>query len=371
MTYPSRRILSLDVFRGLTMVLMILVNGQGTRSIYPILEHATWNGCTLADIVFPSFLFIVGVTIAVSLRQYVAHDFHLRKGLHWNIFKRSILLFAIGLFLNAFPLHVYWDHLRLFGILQRIALCYLVCALLYLHTSVRTQALIFLLILAVFGLLYLAIPLPYGSANTLSMDANWPRYIDGYLLTPQHMYKAQYDPEGVLTTIPALATTLSGLMVGQLILCAIPVIRQVQILLISSALMLLSGWLWSFVLPLNKNLWTSSFVLWTSGVATGVFALCYYLIDVRKNIWWTRPFQIFGVNALFIFIVHVVLLKLQSLFELPLRDGRMENMRVAIADYLFGFTTPECAGLGYAVLFLMLNFLVAWYLYKKKIFIKL
>lgn len=370
MNGTTGRILSLDVFRGLTMALMVLVNSQGTRSIYPILDHATWNGCTLADLVFPAFLFIVGVTTVISLKRQVIADSAVPLEIYKNILKRSVLLFLFGLFLNAFPFHFDFASVRVYGILQRIAICYFICSLIYLHTSVKTQIILFWGILIGYWYFITQIHLPGFSGDQLSITNNWVGYVDKMIFSPVHLYR-NFDPEGLLSTLPALATTLSGLIVGSFLLTEISKKRQCALMIISGCIFLLLAWVWSYSFPINKNLWTSTFVLWTSGVSLIVFALCFYIVDVCGYSKWAVPFKIFGMNALFIFIFHVLLLKVQSIFNLPISDGTFDNARVAISDYLFGNFSQENAGLLYALVFLFLNFLVAAFLYRRKIFFKI
>lgn len=185
----SERILSLDVFRGLTMALMVLVNSQGTHDAYPLLDHAAWNGCTFADLVFPSFLFIVGVTTVISLKRQVVANAKVSSDVYKTIFKRSALLFLFGVFLNAFPLHFDFATIRIYGILQRIALCYFVCSVLYLNTSVRTQAVIFVAILIGYWYLMVFVPVPGGIGAPLSITNNWVLYIDQKLLSPHIFIK--------------------------------------------------------------------------------------------------------------------------------------------------------------------------------------
>lgn len=365
MNSNSQRILSLDVFRGLTMALMILVNSQGTRFIYPILDHAEWNGCTLADLVFPAFLFVVGVTTVISLkRPRLGHE------VYGSILKRSILLFLIGLFLNAFPLHFDLATLRVHGVLQRISLCYLICSIIYLNTTVKTQVLIFIGILLGYWYFITLIPMPGISADQLTIAHNWAGYIDSLMLSPAHLYK-NFDPEGLLSTVPAVASTLSGLIIGSFLLSTYPKTKKCYLMIAVGLLCLLLGWMWSWDFPINKNLWSSSYVLWTSGVSLIVFALCFYLIDVLGYTKWAFPFKVFGMNALFIFIFHVLLLKLQSVLLFPLSNGPPDNLKMLISNYLFGGFSQENAGLLYALVFLLLNFAVALFLYQRKLFIKL
>ncbi|WP_115708983.1 acyltransferase family protein [Legionella sainthelensi] len=365
----NERILSLDVFRGLTMALMVLVNSLGTRISYPILLHSEWNGCTLADFVFPSFLFIVGMTTVISLKRHVKEES--KTEVYYSIFKRTIILFLLGIFLNVFPKNIDISSIRIYGILQRIALCYLICAFIYLHTTIRAQIFIFFGILLGYWYLLVDIHLPGVGINQLTITRNWVGYIDQLLLSSPHLLFRNFDPEGLLSTIPSVATTLSGLIAGSLLLAQIQKQKKCILMVATGLFFLLAGWLWSYSFPINKNLWTSSFVLWCSGFSLIVFSFCYFIIDIKGYNKWSLPFKVLGMNALFIFIFHVMLLKIQSFFLLPLPDGTQDIIRVAIAEYLFGNFSPKNAGLFYSLTFLFLNFLVAAFLYRRKIFIKI
>ncbi|MBN9226280.1 MULTISPECIES: acyltransferase family protein [Legionella] len=365
----NNRILSLDVFRGLTMALMVLVNSLGTRVSYPILTHAEWNGCSLADLVFPGFLFIVGITTVISLKKH--KDMESKAQLYRSILTRTFLLIFFGLLLNVFPNKLNLSTIRYYGILQRIGVCYFICSLLYLHTSVRAQILTFLGILIGYWFLLTQIPVPGAEADPLSIAKNWVAYIDSQIFSSGHLFNKTYDPEGFLSTIPAIATTISGLLTGHFLLTPISKQKKSAILIAMGLLFLLLAWIWSYNFPINKNLWTSTFVLWSSGFSLIVFGLCFFVIDVLGYTKWSIPFKIFGMNALFIFIFHAILLKIQSMFVLPLPDGSQDVVRVAIAEYLFGNFSLENAGLFYSILFLLFNFLVAAFLYRRKIFIKI
>ncbi|CAM2838238.1 Putative heparan-alpha-glucosaminide N-acetyltransferase [Legionella steigerwaltii] len=368
-TIENNRILSLDVFRGLTMALMVLVNSLGTRVSYPILTHADWIGCNLADLVFPAFLFIVGITTVISLKRHINSES--KAQLYRSILTRTLLLIVIGIFLSVFPKKIDFATMRFYGILQRIAVCYFICSMLYLHTSVRTQVLIFLSILIGYWFLLTQIPFPGSGADQLSMASNWVAYVDSQLFSPGHLFFKNYDPEGFLSTIPAIATTLSGLLTGHFLLTKISKQKKSVILISVGLIFLFLAWIWSYDFPIIKNIWTSTFVLWSSGFSLIVFGLCFFVIDVLGYTKWSTPFKIFGMNALFIFIFHVILLKIQSMFIFPLPNGTSDVLRVAISEYLFGGFSPENAGLFYAILFLFLNFLVAAFLYRRKIFIKI
>lgn len=368
-SFKAKRILSLDVFRGLTIVLMILVNSQGTRSPYPLLEHASWNGCTLADLVFPCFLFIVGLSSAVSLnyQSIQKSSFDLYSG----VVQRSLILFCVGVLLNAIPYHFNIETIRVYGILQRIAVCYLVCALIYLNTTIKIQVLIFLCILLGYWFTMTQVPVPGFGPNQLTIEGSWVTYFDQMLFSSAHLFEKAYDPEGFLSTIPAIATTLSGVLTGHLLLTSLSNKNKCYLLSLMGCIFLFLGWLWGFSFPINKNLWTSSFVLWTGGCALITFALCFLIIDILGYTKWALPLKIFGMNALFAFILHVTLLKIQSMFYLPLKNGSLDNMRAVISDHLFGGFGAENAALFYSIIFLILNFLVVAILYRYKIFIRI
>ena len=365
----SNRILSLDVFRGLTIILMILVNSPGNRSPYAILEHASWNGCTLADVVFPSFLFIVGLTSAISLKNHI--NIESKKVVYGAIIQRSIILFLLGVFLNAIPYHFNFETIRVYGILQRIGICYLICSFIYLNTTIRMQILIFLGILWGYWFVMTLVPVPGYGANQLTAAGNWVAYFDQLIFSPQHLFEKVYDPEGFLSTIPSVATTLAGVLTGRLLLTELSPETKCYIMGVTGCIFLLLGWLWGVSFPINKNLWTSSFVLWTGGYALITFTVCFLIIDIWGYKAWALPFKIFGMNALFAFILHVVLLKVQSMFFLPLKNGTLGNVRVVLTDYLFGSYSAQNAALFYALSFLFLNFLVVTLLYRYKIFIRI
>lgn len=364
----TKRILSLDVFRGLTMALMVLVNSLGSRENYKILMHVEWNGCSLADLVFPAFLFIVGITTVISLQRHLNDES--KAQLYRSILTRTLLLMFFGLFLNIFPKQIDLSTIRIYGILQRIAWCYLICSILYLHTSFRTQIIILVGILIGYWFFLTQIPVPGPGFDQLSMAKNWVSYIETHLFSPRHLLFKNFDPEGFLSTIPAIATTLSGLLVGQYLLTPGSKLKKSFTLITIGILCLFVAGFWNHYFPINKNLWTSTFVLWSSGFSLIVFGLCFFVIDVLGYTKWSLPFKILGMNALFIFIFHVVLLKLQSIFVLTLPNGTQDIMRVAITQYLFGSFSPQNAGLFYAILF-FLNFIVAVFLYRRKIFIRI
>lgn len=364
----DNRILSLDIFRGLIIVLMILVNSQSASS-YPILLHAEWNGFTLADLVFPAFLFIVGLTLVISLKRHLSVEN--KSEVYFNIIKRSFILFALGLFLSFFPWNVHWDSFRVYGVLQRIACCYLVCSIIYLNSNFRTQTILFLLFSVFYWFLMTQIPTPNGMLNQLTVEGSWASYLDQLVFSSGHLYEKTLDPEGLLSTLPAIATTLLGVLVGQFLLNNKENKLKVFLCLsLTGFFFLVIGWFWSYFFPINKNLWTSSYVCWSGGLSILLFTFCFASIDILGYQRWAWPFKVFGMNALFAFVVHALLLKIQ--FKIKwIESGSQTNLKEFLTNYLFGIFSPENAHLCYSFSFLLLNFLVVYLLYKKNIFIRI
>jgi predicted acyltransferase len=370
MTPITERILSIDVFRGLTIVLMILVNSQVTTSVYPLLMHADWDGFTLADLVFPSFLFIVGLTIVVSLNKQIQTN--KASVLYAEILKRSIILFLLGLFLNVFPINFDFSTLRFYGVLQRIAVCYLICSVIYLNTTGKLQALLCLSLLLGYWFVMTQVPVPGFNLPPLSPDGSWVAYWDQALFSSAHLYNKTYDPEGFFSTMPSIATTLIGVLTGQLLFDnTFSKHRKLYLMLFAGLIAMGAGWLWRDNFPINKNLWTSSFVLWSGGLSLMVFSVCFLLIDLLGYRKWAWPFKVFGMNALFAFIFHVVLIKTQMRIRISLNDGTVSNLKTMITDTLFSQFSPQNASLFYGLVFLLFNFLVVLYLYQRKIFIRI
>jgi predicted acyltransferase len=357
------RLLSLDVFRGLTIALMILVNSPGNQTPYYFLDHSAWNGCTLADLVFPFFVFVVGVSAVFSLSQ--ARYREKRGALIIKICKRSLIIFFIGLFLNAFPEHFDLASIRVFGVLQRIAICYFFSAILFLTTRLRTQAVIIAVLLIGYWLL---MTLP---AYNLTEEGNFAAYIDRMFLSPAHLYGKYYDPEGFFSTFPAVATALLGNLTAAWLLSNLRPAQKKNGMVFMGILALSTGWLWAFWFPINKTLWTSSFVLWTGGFALLILAFCYWLIEIKHWHKWSKPFEFFGVNAMAAYVLHVFFLKIQVMIRIPHSDGSSPNLKSFFTEYLFGWTSTQNAALLYALCYTLIWFFILTILYRKRIFIKI
>lgn len=368
------RLQSLDALRGITVAAMILVNTSGDGAhTYPILAHSRWNGCTLADVVFPCFLFMVGISSVISLsgrlRRGTPRAVILRQAL-----RRTAIIFALGLVINAFPaFHLHT--LRIFGVLQRIALCYLAATLLFLWVRTRTLAVFFFSILLGYWILLRWVPVPGMGipGNTipfLDPHANLPAWLDRHLLPARHLYhQGFYDPEGLLSTIPSIASTLLGTLAGIWIRRKERGPTTAFGILIAGIACLVAGLLWSHWFPLNKRLWTSSFVLWTGGISLVTLGVLIWLIDLRKKA--SRvvyPAVVFGTNALAAYIFSELLAALLDTLKLPGSTNSLQHW--LYRPLSAAIPNPSLAALSYAVLFVGVCFVPVLILFRQRIFIK-
>jgi predicted acyltransferase len=299
------RLTSLDVLRGLTILGMIVVNNQGDGShVLPSLGHATWNGITAADLVFPFFLVIMGVSMAISFAK--------RRPTLAKVLRRSVLLFALGFFLNAFP-HFDPAEVHIMGVLQRIAFVYLATALVILYVPRKAKfALGASLLVGYFGAMTL-VPVPGHGVAALTVDGNLAGWIDRTLLGAKHVYaNGPYDPEGLLSTLPAIVTALIGFWAGDWVRQQRVSIDVTKRLAVSGLALAAAGAAWNPLFPINKKLWTSSFVLFTGGCALLLLAITYHVVEVRGFRRLGRPFEVLGLNAI---LVYMASEELASVFE--------------------------------------------------------
>lgn len=368
------RLLSLDVLRGLTVALMILVNNAGDGDVsYPQLRHSVWNGCTLTDVVFPAFLFIVGASIALAfgVRRNRGAS---KKSILSQAVKRALLIFLIGLALNALPAFQL-SELRVYGVMQRIALCYLLAAVLDLAGGTRLCAAVTAAALAGYWFLLLHVPIPgLGMPGVdvpvLDRYANLTAWLDRLLVPAPHLYHHTfYDPEGLLSTLPALATTLLGLLAMRWIQRAAPSAKRSLLLAAAGAALLVLGLLWAPSFPLNKRLWTSSYVLFTGGIATILLAVLHWIIDgpwqVRKAL---TPWLVFGTNALAAYVLSELLAILLAAIPFP-GTGNLQRFLYGLLPH--GLGPPPFVSMIYSILFVAACFLPILFLYRRRIFIKL
>jgi predicted acyltransferase len=365
------RLLSLDVFRGLTMAGMVIVNNPGDWStVYSPLLHAEWNGWTPTDLIFPFFLFIVGVSLTLSRST---------MGSWGKIVRRSALIFLVGLLLAGIPRFPFatW---RIPGVLQRIAVCYLVAATIFRLTRRRAdnparQATALAAWSAFFVLTYWAVmslvPPPGGAAGDLSPAGNLGAYVDRTLMGRHLWQQRPWDPEGIFSTVPAVATALLGCLAGMCLASKHSSARKSLMLAASGAVLVIVGLAWHQVFPINKNLWTSSYVAFSGGAAALLLAACYWTIDVRRWRAWTKPFEILGMNAIALFVLSALLAKLLIYTHVTTEAGRTTLGQYLYVNLYVPLASPKNASLLFALTHLALLFVILAVMYRKSIFVKL
>ena len=393
------RLLSLDVFRGMTVAGMLLVNDPGSWSaIYPPLEHAAWHGWTPTDLIFPFFLFIVGITTSLSLAARRARGAD-EGDVVRQILRRGALIFLFGFLLNLFPFFTWGAvegvadptflqrvgdrllHVRLLGVLQRIALAYTAAALLTLRTTLRQQVLIVAALLYGYWFAMTLLPVPdSGVLGALALDqpsGTLAAWVDRALLDwgalGNHLWVSSktWDPEGVLSTIPAIGTAMLGVMAGRWIGTPRPLFERIAGLFAAGALATMLGAMWGWSFPINKSLWTSSYVLFTAGMAATALATAMWIIDAHRVTGWTKPFVVFGVNPIIAFVGSGMLARLIYSIVKVSYEGERVSLQSAIYRAAFAsWLEPHNASLLFALTFVLLWLGILSVLYKKRIFLK-
>jgi len=387
----SKRVLSIDVARGVTIAFMILVNDPGDwNHVYAQLDHSVWNGWTLTDLVFPNFLFLIGASIIFSLRSRIAKG-ESRSNLAGHIVRRAVILFALGLFIAAFP-HFHLTELRIYGVLPRIALCYLCASLICLATrKISHLALITATLLIGYWMLMRFVPVPGFGVPThdiplLDQNGNLTAWIDrGFnhftqrFLHTGRLYRGTNDPEGILSTLPAIATTLIGSITG--LIMSLPQYtpaKKLNLLALGAILFLGAGELWNLTFPINKNLWTSSYVLFAAGCSLLGLSFAYWLVDMqriqdkssvaRAALW---PWLVLGSNAIAVYVISDFLVEILLWIRVP-NDGKV--ITAWNWAYLHGFShghSTEITSVAFAIAFVAVCFIPNWLLWRKRIFIKI
>lgn len=371
----AERLISLDVFRGLTIGAMVLVNNPGTWSaIYPPLEHAEWHGWTFTDTIFPFFLFIVGIAIPMALGKRLEQG-PADAALYTKIVRRTILMFGLGLWLAVFPFFngvkgewIDLGEVRIMGVLQRIAICYLICALLFIWMKPRALVAVTAgLLLAYWGML--------SFGGDLTKEGNLGAIIDRAVLGA-HIWQGgggAYDPEGLLSTIPAISTTMVGVLTGLWLNQKREAHETVSTMFYWGFILLLVGWMWGAVFPINKGLWTSSYAIFMAGAGLLVLAACMWLIDIKKVTWWTGPFIVFGVNALALFVGSGMLGRVLNFTPAGTNaEGKAIPLKSVIFDTVFAPLGSEInASLMFAIATVLVWLFLMWLLYRKRIYIKI
>ena len=365
------RLESLDVFRGATIAAMMLVNNPGTwDAVYPQLRHAEWHGWTFTDLVFPFFLWIVGVAMTLSFAKRVARG-ERRSGLISHALRRALILFALGLFLSAFP-YFNLATLRIPGVLQRIAVCYLCATIIFLNTGVRGQIVWTGGLLTVYWIAMKWIPVPGFGAGILEKDGNFAQFVDSLFLKG-HMWAATrtWDPEGIISTLPAIGTTLLGILTGHILRARWSPEEKTSWMYTMGSSLTLAGLAAGIWLPINKNLWTSSYTLFMAGMAATTFAFCYWINDVKGYRRWSRPFAIYGMNAIAAYFLAGVVARLAMIIKIP-----VSGCTVTLGEYIYQtvfapLASPVNASMLHGISFALLMYLVAYIMYRRKWFIKI
>jgi predicted acyltransferase len=390
------RLLSHDVFRGLTIAGMLLVNDPGTWSaIFPPLEHAEWNGWTPTDLIFPFFLFIVGITthLSLSARRARGDD---DSAIVKQILRRGIIIYLLGFAMAMFPFYQWgaitalpnatpWDrilyrieHVRILGVLPRIGIVYIFAGLLTLKTTLKQQIGIIAALLFGYWFAMTLIPVPgeneIGALLLHTKDRNLAAWLDRAILGTNHTWigSVTFDPEGPFSTIPAIATAMLGVIAGRWIaLRDKPLLERIAGLFAAGSLGMMLGLMWNWSFPINKNLWTSSYVIFTAGMACIALATIMWIVDYCNVKWWTKPFVVFGVNPIVAFVGSGVMARLIYTLWHVNYNGASVSIQNAIYQIVFAsWLPPRVASLGFALMFVLLWYGILLVLYRRKIILK-
>jgi predicted acyltransferase len=374
------RLLSLDILRGLTIAFMILVNNNGNEAqAYWPLKHAAWNGFTPTDLVFPTFLFLVGISTVYSTATRLAQG-ATRQSLFLHVLRRSILLYLLGLVVNSFP-YFHLHTMRFYGVLPRIAICYLIVASLYLLSpGWRSKAALAIAALAAYWILLRFVPVPgYGVPShdipMLDRDANLTAWLDRQIFYASHLYERTRDPEGLLSTIPALATAFLGLLTGIWLRTLRPLKARATGIAIAGFSGVLLGSLWNLSFPINKKLWTSSYVLFAGGLSLLLLALCLLVVDLRDKTptrsghsRFLSPFLVFGTNAIAAYVFSELL---QSTLSSIHPHSGINLQQLLYRSITHVVPNQPFASLLYSLAFVAVCWIPIWMLYRRSIFIKI
>lgn len=358
---PSSRLISLDAFRGAIMALMVLVNdpGDGAHSYAP-LQHAEWNGWTITDVVFPSFLWIIGVSITLSFQKRLESGVP-RSQLLATAARRAAILFALGLFLYLYP-HFDFSTMRILGVLQRLAIGYFIASTLYLYLSIRQQVIAIATVLIAYWLLMFYAPVPGVGAGHLDVEGNFSHYVDRLVLgVHNYAYTKTWDPEGIVSTLPSLATALFGVMAGYVLKLKRDLAERCTWLFFIGNLLIAAGLILDIWMPINKKLWSDSFALFMAGLDFVMFSIALWWIDGQGHQRFTKPFVIMGMNAIAVYMAS-------ELIDVTLSAL---DWREPIYNTVFApLASPNNASLLYGLSYVGLMFLIAYLLYRKKWFLK-
>jgi predicted acyltransferase len=377
---PVKRLLSLDVVRGITIAFMIMVNNNGGSGSWRFMNHANWNGLTPTDLVFPTFVFVVGVSVVFAFDARLARG-ATRSLLAWHTLQRAVILILLGIFVNSFPFFAL-DHMRFYGVLQRIGVCYLVVGLFYLCDK-RTWTKVAALVVALVGYWILVrwvpipgIGVPGRDVPFMDMDRNLVSWIDQHLF-PYHLYLYApdhnvRDPEGLLSDLPAIGTALLGMLTGLWLRGGKSISAKAAGLAAASASCLALGYLWSLSFPLNKNIWTSSFVLVAAGYSLALFTFAFWAVELQG--WrrgWTWVWLVFGSNAIAAYMFSELMPGVLGNIFIVEGARRLSLESWVFFHFFAHIPNPGWAAFAYSFSFCAVCFIPVWILYRKKIFLKI
>jgi predicted acyltransferase len=364
---PAGRLFSLDAFRGLTIAGMILVNNPGSwNHVYPPLRHAEWHGWTPTDLIFPFFLFIVGVAIPFSFGKRLERG-DSRRSLMVHVVRRAGILFGLGLLMRAVP-QFDFETLRIMGVLQRIGLVYLMAAPAYLFLGRPGRAWVTLALLLGYWALMVLAPVPGFGAGDLSPDGNLAAYLDRLILGDR-LWAGTWDPEGMLSTFPAVATTLLGIFTGEWLRSEASLERKTGGLLLAGMVGVGLGLLWDLSFPINKGLWTSSYVVFTAGAGLLLLGAFFWAMEVKGRRAWAQPFVVYGMNAIAVFVASGMVAKQMGLTRVG--SGGVSVKGWIYEELFVPWAGPLNGSLAFAISYVLAWLAIMWIFYRRRIFIKI
>ena len=351
------------------MALMVLVNTPGDgRHVYAPLEHSEWNGWTPTDVVFPSFAWIIGVAITIALARRLAAGVP-RAQIFAQAFRRAVIIYVLGLIVYAYPSFDLSTQ-RLLGVLQRLAICYLIATAIYLTTNIRGQIIWIVSLLAGYWLLMTLVPVPGYGAGHLDVERNFAHYIDRIVLGAHNYASTKtWDPEGIVSTLPAIATVLFGIMAGHILRMERTLAQRAAWLFGVGVLLLAAGQVCNIWLPINKKLWTSSFSLFMAGLDFVIFAVMVWLVDVRGYKRFTKPLVIMGMNAITVYMVSELLDEVLNAIHVN-SAGQSVTLHAWLNSLFAAIASPINASLLFAISYTLLMFLVAYVMYRRGWFLR-
>ena len=401
MDQARERLVSLDVFRGLTIAGMLLVNDPGTWSaIYPPLEHAAWHGWTPTDLIFPFFVFVVGITTHISMQGRRARGVS-ESEITRSILRRGAIIYLLGFLMAGFPFFTWTAipnnpdpsfldrvvdrllHWRIMGVLARIGVVYIIAALIAQRTTLKQQVITIVCLLYGYWFVMTALPVPgtgtFGQLALAKPETTMAAWLDRLLLDwsrfglGNHLWSGSvtWDPEGILSTIPAVGTAMLGILTGRWLSQPRPLEERLNALFAAGALGMMVGLMWNWAFPINKGIWASSYVMFSAGVAAVSIATIMWLVDVKKYDWWTKPFVVYGMNPILAFVGSGVMARIiYSLIKVNY-NGKPVALQSAIYQSAFAsWLEPKNASLAFAITFVLFWYVIVYVLYRKRIFLK-